>query len=77
MTAKILKIFLMISVILVISGCAVRPVYVDRVVEVPVITKCKVPKPESCGYGKSTYTQEVNQMRLCIRDYKRLVKICE
>lgn len=41
MTVKMLKIFLMILGIMVISGCATRQTYVDRIVEVPVVRNVK------------------------------------
>jgi outer membrane lipoprotein-sorting protein len=37
MTVKILKIFLMILGVMVISGCIAKQTYVDRIVEVPVV----------------------------------------
>lgn len=77
MTAKILKIFLMILGVMVISGCTAKQTYVDRIVEVPVVQKCKIPKPSQCTNGKATYTEELNQMRVCIREYRELVKVCE
>ena len=77
MTAKILKIFLMILGVMVISGCATKQTYVDRIVEVPVVQKCKIPKPTHCTEGRATYTEEVTQMRVCIREYRELVKVCE
>ena len=77
MSVKILKLFLMISVTMVISGCASKPTFVDRVIEVPVIQECKIPNPVQCTSGKRTYTEEITQMRLCIREYRELVKICE
>ena len=77
MTVKILKIFLMILGIMVISGCTAKQTYVDRIVEIPVVQKCSIPKPSQCASGKSTYTEEVNQMRLCIREYRELSKVCE
>ena len=77
MTVKILKIFLMILGVMAISGCATKQTYVDRIVEVPVVQKCKIPKPSQCTSGKPTYTEEVNQMRLCIREYRELSKVCE
>lgn len=67
----------MILVVMVISGCTAKQTYVDRIVEVPVIQKCKIPKPTQCTSGKPTYTEEVNQMRVCIREYRELVKVCE
>lgn len=77
MTAKILKIFLMILGVMVISGCSAKQTYVDRVVEVPVVQKCKIPNPTHCIEGRATYTEEVTQMRVCIREYRELVKVCE
>lgn len=77
MSVKILKLFLMILGVMVISGCASKPTFVDRIIEVPVIQECKIPKPVQCTSGKRTYTEEVNQMRLCIREYRELVKVCE
>lgn len=81
MNVKILKKYFMILGIMVISliflGCSTKTVFVDRVVEVPVIEKCKIPKPQLCHYGKATLTEEITQMRMCIKELQSLIKICE
>lgn len=78
MNAKILNLFLMIFVLMVISGCSTKDiVYVDRPVDKVVTNSCIIPEPDECKPNKPTYTEEVNQMRICVREYKRLVEICE
>lgn len=75
---KILNLFLMIFVLMVISGCSNKEIlYVDRPVEKVVTKKCNIPEPNECKPNKPTYTEETNQMRLCIREYKRLAEICQ
>lgn len=76
MSAKILSVFLMTFVITVISGCSSKIEYVDRPVDVPIVQKCVVSVPVSCQSGKPTYTEELNQMRICIRDFKEVINVC-
>ena len=76
MSAKILSVFLMMFVIMAISGCSNKIEYVDRPVEVPIMQKCVVSVPVSCQSGKPTYTEELNQMRICIRDFKEVINVC-
>lgn len=75
MNVMILKNCLMIFVLLVISGCSEK-VYVDRPVEVKVPVKCVVPEV-ICSAGKPTYTEEIQEMRLCIERYKQASAVCK
>lgn len=76
MNVKILKVCLILLGILAISGCTTKVEYVDRVQKVSVIEKCKVEKAYLCSAGKATYTEEIHQMLLCIKQLKGQVQVC-
>lgn len=65
--------------ILLFSGCSNKTEikYVDRPFEQIVVVKCKVPEVTECVYGKTTYTGEINQMRMCIRQMQEAIEVCK
>ena len=73
MNAKILNLFLMIFVVMVISGCTT----VTKIHKVPTIVACEIEEPAVCHYGKPTYTEEITQMRKCIKAYNSLIQVCK
>ena len=77
MNVKLLRVCLTILGVMVISGCSAKPTFVDRVVKVPTLVKCEVSEPKFCNYGKSTYTEEIDEMRLCITELKAQVSKCK
>ena len=74
MNAKILNLFLMIFVAMVISGCTTT---VANIHKVPTVIACEVETPSVCHYGKTTYTEEITQMRKCIKAYGSLIQACK
>lgn len=75
MNVKILRNCLIVLGMLGFSGCTEK-VYVDRPVEVKVPTKCKVPEV-TCSAEKSTYTELIKEMRICIERYKQAAEVCK
>lgn len=77
MNAMILKILLSIFVLISISGCTTKTEYVDRIVRSTTVVPCNIPIPPSCEYEvKETYTEEIKQMYLCIKDAKSVIGVC-
>ena len=77
MNAKILNLFLMIFVALLFSACSNKEIiYEDRVVEVKTPIKCITPKIE-CNFKKVTYTEVLNEMRLCIEKLQKANEVCK
>lgn len=77
MNAKILKILLIISGLFLFSGCAQKEiVYVDREVEVKVPVKCIAPKVE-CDFNKTTDTEVIQSLLICIKDLKKSNEVCK
>lgn len=75
MNVKILRNWLMILGMLVISTGCTEKVYVDRPVEVKVPVRCEMPTV-TCFPGKNTYTEEIAEMRICIERYKQAIEVC-
>ncbi len=78
MNVKILKLCLMIFVIAVFSGCSCpkpKPIYIDKPVEVLVPIKCEAPITH-CDFNKSTYTEVIASLRLCIEDFRKNEEVC-
>lgn len=77
MNAKILKILLIISGLFLFSGCSQKEiVYVDREVEVKVPVKCIAPKVE-CDFNKTTDTEVIQSLLICIKDLKKSNEVCK
>ena len=77
MNAKILNLFLMIFVVPLFSACSNKEIiYEDRVVEVKTPVKCVTPKVE-CNFKKATYTEVLNEMRLCIEKLQKVNEVCK
>lgn len=77
MNAKILKILLIISGLFLFSGCSQKEiVYVDREVEVKVPAKCIAPKVE-CDFNKTTDTEVIQSLLICIKDLKKSNEVCK
>lgn len=71
---KILSAFLMISGLMVFSGCS-SVVYEPVEVLVPIATPCAIEAPQ-CDYTKVTDTALITEMRLCVRRYKAALHYC-
>lgn len=66
-----------IAIIAMFTGCVNKQIeYVDRPFDRIVVKSCEVPKITQCEYGKETYTGEINQMRLCIRQLQDAIEVC-
>ena len=76
MNVKILKSFLILSVIILFSGCAKETIYVDRPVEIKVPVKCVVPEVV-CNTNQKTYTEVINEMYRCILEQREAAKVCQ
>ena len=77
MNAKILKILLIISGLFLFIGCSQKEiVYVDREVEVKVPVKCIAPKVE-CDFNKTTDTEVIQSLLICIKDLKKSNEVCK
>lgn len=77
MSAVMSKMLLSIFVLISISGCTTKTVYVDRIVRSTTVVPCSIPMPLSCEYeAKGTYTEEIKQMYLCIKDAKSVIGVC-
>lgn len=70
--------YIIIAIILIMfTGCANKQIeYVDRPFDRIVVKSCEIPKITQCEYGKETYTGEINQMRLCIRQLQDSIEVC-
>jgi hypothetical protein len=76
MSVKILKILSMIFVIAVFSGCSTKVVeYVNVPYEVKIPVKCIVPVTH-CDFNKTTDTEVIVALRLCIEDFKKSMEVC-
>lgn len=77
MNVQILKLLLILSVLLLFSGCSTKEVvYVDRPVEVKVPVKCIVPETH-CNFDKETDTEVLFSLRKCIEDLKKNSEVCK
>ena len=78
MSVKILSLLLMIFATVIFSGCTAKKevVYMDRIVEVKIPTKCETPKVE-CNFNKATDTEVLNEMRYCIEKLKKANGVCK
>ncbi|MFY4767445.1 hypothetical protein ACOTV5_02305 [Aliarcobacter butzleri] len=77
MNVQILKLLLILSVLLLFSGCSTKEVvYVDRPVEVKVPVKCIVPETH-CNFNKETDTEVLFSLRKCIEDLKKNSEVCK
>lgn len=75
MIVKKLKLLLITLIMLVFSGCGEK-VYVDRIVEVPKVIKCKIEKPV-CVFPQPTRTQVVEELYKCNQRYQKAITICQ
>ena len=74
---KILNLFLMIFVLMVISGCSDKEIlYVDRPVEIKVPVSCVVPETK-CDFKKDTDTEVITSMLMCIEDLRKNSEVCK
>lgn len=77
MNVQILKLLLILSVLVLFSGCSTKEVvYVDRPVEVKVPVKCIVPETH-CNFDKETDTEVLFSLRKCIEDLKKNSEVCK
>ena len=78
MSAKILKICLIVFAVFLLAACADKQevVYVDRYKTVKVPVMCKTPDVE-CDFNRTTYTEVVGAMLECIVDLRRANEVCK
>ena len=79
MIVKILKMLLILLLISLITACSkpkpqTKIVYRYKEVKVPV--KCKVPEVY-CDFNKSTSTEVINSLLMCIIEQKRAMEVCK
>ena len=75
MNVKTLKVFLMMFVILSFNGCSQKE-YITKTVEVKIPVQCITPDVY-CDFNKSTYTEVVESLVMCIDKYKLSNEVCK
>lgn len=77
MNVKILNLFLIISVLIISSGCQGKTIYLDKIVEVGIPIKCITPNV-ICEYKNNmTYTEVLNELRRCNKELIKANEVCK